>query len=528
MERLMLVVLCLWLAACGSGSSSNSAVSDTDNQTQSDEVQSDEVQSDEAQGDQTAVVFESMEALGEALFHDTNLSLNRTQSCAVCHDPDHAFIDSRLDDNNQIGAVSLGDDGVSLGDRNAPTATYASYVPDFVANGTRERLNPHGVFTEYQGAIGGQFHDGREVDLKGQAGGPPLNSIEMAMPDKATVVDRLLENDKYVASFQALFSDTVFDDVDDAYLAMTTSIGRFEKTDLFATFDARYDRFLAGEYELSEKEAAGRTLFFSSLTNCSICHQLHDESDPVLNRQETFSGYEYHNIGVPENTAVRAVNGVTEKDAGLFVNPLIDQESEKGKFKTPTLRNVAVTEPYMHNGVHRDLKTVIEFYDQYTNEQRVNNPETGLPWKEAEFPDTVSQDLLEIGKALDDQEVESMVCFLRTLTDERYENLIETKGIYCDAALVDTDSSDSTDDRYPEIPADITDSAERGEFLFHQKYTCSDCHGSDTSLEPIPGASDLDLNGDFINRSNGLMDFLQGRITEQEISELQAYLSTLE
>lgn len=66
--------------------------------------------------------FATKQALGENLFSDVNLSLNRTQSCATCHNPDHAFIDDRLDANNQISAVSIGDDQVSLGDRNAPTA----------------------------------------------------------------------------------------------------------------------------------------------------------------------------------------------------------------------------------------------------------------------------------------------------------------------------------------------------------------------------------------------------------------------
>lgn len=516
MKGLLLIVSCVWLAACGGGSSGSSSATN------------DSAPIDQPPGADRPATFASVEALGEALFHDPNLSLNRTQSCAVCHNPDHAFIDNRLDASNRIGAVSLGDDGKSLGDRNAPTAAYASFVPDFEASAARQRHNPHGKFTEYQGAIGGQFHDGREVDLKGQAGGPPLNPLEMAMPDKETVVKRLLENDKYVASFQALFNENIFDRVDDAYLAMTTSIGRFEKTDLFAPFDSKYDRFLAGEYELTEKEAAGRTLFFSSLTNCSICHQLHDENDPVLNRRETFSGYEYHNIGVPENTTIRALNGVTEKDAGLYLNPKIDQAADKGKFKTPTLRNVAVTEPYMHNGVHRDLKTVIEFYDQFVNPQRVNNPETGLPWEAAEFPDTVSQELLEVGKALDDQDVESMVCFLRALTDQRYEHLIQLKGIDCDAALVDPDPTDPDNDRYPEIPAEITDPVKRGEFLFKHKYTCSECHGDDPGLEDIPDAGLLDLSGNFIDRGNGLMDFLRGRITGQEIQELKSYLSTLD
>ena len=511
MKALMVILLCLGLVACGGGASSSSTAG-TGGQAPGNDEPVD-----------PPVIFASIEELGEALFHDPNLSFNRTQSCAVCHNPNHGFIDNRLDANNQIGAVSLGDDGVSLGDRNAPTAAYAAFVPDFVATGTRQRPNPHGAFTEYQGAIGGQFHDGREPDLKGQAGGPPLNPIEMGMADKTSVVNRVLENDKYVASFQAYFGDSIFYDIDDAYLAMATSIGRFEKTDVFAPFDSKYDRYLSGEYELTEKEAMGRTLFFSRLTNCSICHQLHDEEDSVLNRKETFSGYEYHNIGVPENTVIRLINGVTEKDAGLFLNPQISSETEKGKFKVPTLRNIAVTEPYMHNGVHRDLKTVIEFYDKFVNPERVNNPETGSPWEEPEFPDTVSTELLEIGKALDDQEVESMVCFLRTLTDARYEHLIKEKGIDCTAAVVVIDPDPT--DPYPQIPSTITDPVKRGEFLFIQRYTCSECHGDAIGLEQVPRASDLDLNGEFIDRGNGQMDFLRDWITEQEITELKAYLT---
>lgn len=379
-----------------------------------------------------APTFSSKAALGDALYHDTNLSLNRTQSCATCHTSEHAFIDNRLDADGKISAVSVGDDGFSLGDRNAPTAAYAMFSPVFEKEGTRQRFNKQNNNNTYTGAIGGQFHDGREDDLKGQAGGPPVNLIEMGMADKAAVVTRLQENDDYIAAFKLLYGETIFDDTDAAYEAMAESIGEFEKSEQFAPFDSRYDRSLTGDYVMTFKELTGKSLFFSQFANCGICHQLHNNGDPVNKFQETFTGYEYHNIGVPVNTAVRAINGVTEVDEGLLANSAITDESEKGKFKVPTLRNVAVTEPYMHNGVFRNLKTVIEFYDHFTNPARVNNPETGAPWVAPEVPATVSTSLLQVGDMMTDGQVEAMVCFLRTLTDQRYEHLIQEKGISCD------------------------------------------------------------------------------------------------
>ncbi|MCG7957383.1 MAG: methylamine utilization protein MauG, partial [Candidatus Thiodiazotropha endolucinida] len=90
----------------------------------------------------------SKEALGEALFSDVNLSVNRTQACSTCHNPDRAFIDDRLDAFGEIGAVSLGDDGISLGDRNTPSAAYAAFSPEFY-EGTRDRLNSDAG--QYQG-----------------------------------------------------------------------------------------------------------------------------------------------------------------------------------------------------------------------------------------------------------------------------------------------------------------------------------------------------------------------------------------
>ncbi|MEW8440123.1 MAG: cytochrome c peroxidase [Candidatus Thiodiazotropha taylori] len=371
----------------------------------------------------------SKEALGEALFSDVNLSVNRTQACSTCHNPDRAFIDDRLDAFGEIGAVSLGDDGISLGDRNTPSAAYAAFSPEFY-EGTRDRLNSDAG--QYQGFIGGQFLDGREANLKGQAGGPPLNPIEMNMPDKASVVARIQENEDYIEAFESLYGETLFDDVDLAYEAMTESIAKFEKTELFASFDSDYDRHINGEYDeyILTKAGLGKALFFSQeFTNCATCHQLQPNSHP----QETFSSYEYHNIGVPENTAVRAVNNTAEGfiDHGLLDNPATTDASHLGKFKVPTLRNVAVTEPYMHNGVFRDLKTVILFYDQFNNEDRSLNPETGDVWAEAEVAGTINHSELA-APALTDEEVEALVCFLRSLTDARYKHLIEENGVFCD------------------------------------------------------------------------------------------------
>lgn len=349
--------------------------------------------------------------LGEALFFDENLSLDRSQSCASCHDPEHGFADPR---RAADGAFSLGDDGVSLGDRNAPSASYAAFVPGF-------HQTKDGVW------VGGMFWDGRASGLEEQAGGPPLNPIEMGMPDRKSVVQRLQENPEYVDAFKTLFGPDIFDQTDAAFEGMTQAIASFERSDVFAPFDSKYDRFLRGEAELSRQEELGRLLFFSQqFTNCNLCHQL--KSSPI-DPAETFSNYEHHNIGVPENLAGRNQNGVAlgTVDDGLLNNPLVTGLAQRGKFKTPTLRNVAVTGPYMHNGVFQDLRTVVLFYNRYNSlsEARQINPETGQSFGSPDVPHSLSVKELTHGPALDDQRIDALVAFLKTLTDERYEHLLK-------------------------------------------------------------------------------------------------------
>ncbi len=347
--------------------------------------------------------------LGRALFFDKNLSLERNQSCSTCHDPARAFIETR--DSGVGAAASLGDDLKSLGDRNTPTLGYAAFTPAF-------------YFDKKAGEFkGGLFHDGRARSIAEQAGQPILNPIEMAMPDKSSVVARVEANDYYRDGFESVHGADVFDDTESAYRAIAGAIAAFEGTSFFSPFDSKYDRYLRGDYELTDLEDRGMTIFFSTTnSNCSNCHQFKVMDD----EGETFTNYEYHNIGTPSNRALRRANGVgtSTRDLGLGGTAQAPAPEHAGKFKVPTLRNVAVTGPYMHNGVFRDLRSVIEFYDKYNNPERTDNPETGQAWRDPEVPETVNLEQLN-AKKLSDREVDALIAFLKTLTDKRYEKLLE-------------------------------------------------------------------------------------------------------
>jgi cytochrome c peroxidase len=358
---------------------------------------------------QTLADSMDQELFGQALFFDTSLSLTRSQSCATCHETGRAFIDGRA--NDVAGAVSIGDDGHSIGDRNAPSVAYASQIPDFHQNDLGEY-------------VGGFFLDGRSATLNAQGAEPFLNPLEMAMPDRESVVQRVRENPVYVDSMQSLYGDDIFEDEIRAFELIVESIVAFEKTELFSPFDSKYDRHLRGEYELTNAEELGRILFFSQMIGCHSCH-LMDSRESTAN--EVFTNHKYHNIGVPVNQAVRDKNGVTEIDVGLLANPEVSDSLQAGKFRVPTLRNVAVTGPYMHNGVFQELETAILFYDKYlvVNQVSAENPETGEQWGDPEVDETIDLDLLQQGQPITAERARVLVAFLRTLTDRRYEPLLD-------------------------------------------------------------------------------------------------------
>lgn len=340
--------------------------------------------------------------LGRQLYLDTSLSKNRTMSCATCHDLDHAMIDPRAT-SMTLGA-SLDDDNISIGDRNSPTVTYAAFSPEF-------------HFDEEEWLyIGGQFYDGRAKNLKEQAKGPFLNSVEMMMPDEEFFMERIKENPKYVAEFKRLYGENIFDDPEKAYDASADAISMFEKSEIFAPFDSKFDRFLAGKEQLSEAEQRGLELF-NGRAKCNLCH-ISEGPKPL------FTDFTYDNLGVPINHALRTANGKGDLfvDEGLYENPEVQDEELKGSFKVSTLRNIAITGHYMYNGVFKELKTVVHFYNTMDASGAIN-PETGETWEAGEEDN--NKNIKELGDlGLSDQEEMDLVAFLKTLTDARYEHLI--------------------------------------------------------------------------------------------------------
>ncbi len=356
---------------------------------------------------------DTKESLGKQLFNDVSLSRDGTQACATCHDAEHAFIDARLDkaatvglsNGTDIAAVSVGQDDLAIGDRNTPTASYAAFIPDFHFDADE------GLF------VGGQFLDGREKDLQGQAGQPFLNPVEMQTTKEAVVTK---VEAKYAETMKALYGADIFATVEGAFTAITESIATFEKTEDFSPFNSKFDKVLKGEAAFTADEQQGLALFVAeNKGNCAACHPvpsaLSEKTDSL------FTDHTYDNLGVPVNETVRAINakGV---DEGLFLNAAVDDVELKGAFRVAGLRNVAVTAPYMHNGVFKDLKTVVHFYNTRDVANAIN-PETSLAWRTAEVDATKNTD--ELGNlGLTDTEEDQLVAFLKTLTDQKFEALM--------------------------------------------------------------------------------------------------------
>ncbi|MDP3518071.1 MAG: cytochrome c peroxidase [Pseudohongiella sp.] len=343
-----------------------------------------------------------LEALGQQLFFDTDLSFNRSQSCATCHDPARAFTDTRL--NHVNSAASIGADGRSLGDRQAPSLSYAAQTPAM-----------HEI--EDGKFAGGYFWDGRAVSLEQQAVSPLYSPIEMALPDVSVLKQRLLEKEFYQQAFSTLFSDDIWNKPDALNDAFASAVAAYQRTEIFSPFDSRYDRYLRGEYKPTLPETIGMGLFFSQgFANCSHCHQLNTLPNSV---GETFSNYQYENIGLAANTALRDANG---KGADFVDSGFMEQ----GRFKVPSLRNVAVTAPYMHNGIFNELRTVLLFYNKFNTTGGTSqiNPETQQPWGEPEIDGHRDMEKLNGGIPLSRLHMDALEAFMRMLTDQQYEHLL--------------------------------------------------------------------------------------------------------
>lgn len=238
--------------------------------------------------------------LGKQLYFDPRLSRDNTVSCASCHDPNKGW------SNGEAVATGIGG---QKGGRSAPTIINAAFSPL-------------------------QFWDGRAVGLEGQALGPIQNPIEMnlTLPELEKKLNAI---PGYRNQFKKVFGTEVTSE------NIGKAIATFERTVLCA--NAPYDKFKAGDKTaLSESAQRGMKLFFGK-ANCSACH-----SGPA------FTDGAFHNIGMGTKHE--------KPDLGRFEHSKLD--GDKSSFKTPGLREIKRTAPYMHDGSHKTLKEVVEYYNK--------------------------------------------------------------------------------------------------------------------------------------------------------------------
>jgi cytochrome c peroxidase len=336
--------------------------------------------------------------VGKLVFEDTGMSSPGGQSCADCHAATTAFSDPDNDSSTSAGVV-VG----RFGPRNAQTAMYAAYIPPLRVDGVAP-------------PVGGLFWDGRAASLEQQAEAPLLNPLEMNNPDKATVVEHV-RGATYAPLFREAFGATSLDDVDGAFTHITEAIAAFERTSTFAPFSSRYDHYLAGTVTLTEQELRGLAIFEDPQRgNCAGCHPNRPGAD---GSRPLFTSFGYANLGVPRYANSKFFlqpppwnpAGDQYIDHGLMRT--IDDPAYDGMFRVPTLRNIARTAPYGHNGYFASLAYFVDF----VNTRDVGSPDVGA-WPEPEVAANV--DRVHVGHlGLSTQDVYDVVAFLGTLTDEQ-------------------------------------------------------------------------------------------------------------
>lgn len=239
--------------------------------------------------------------LGKQLYFDGRLSKNNAISCALCHNPGTGFADAR---QFSIGAFG------TAGGRQAPTVYNTGF----------------NLF---------QFWDGRAMSLEEQAIGPIHNPIEMAETHE-TVVPKIAKIPGYQKQFKAVFGNSVnLQNIADA-------IAAFERT--IVSSNSAFDKYVMGESNAMDESAIRGMQLFKGKARCILCHN-----------GPNFTDNQFHNLGVPQE-------GLLKEDLGRY--NVTRRDRDKGAFKTPTLRSVTETAPYMHDGVFKTLEDVIAFKDQ--------------------------------------------------------------------------------------------------------------------------------------------------------------------
>jgi cytochrome c peroxidase len=332
---------------------------------------------------------------GKAIFFDTSLSVSGVQACGTCHVPSLAYTGDATTDHGL--PVALGGPNMDqTGFRNAPSLMYASFAPPFSLS---------------NGPTGGFFRDGRASSLAAQAQQPFVTPFEMANKDAAEVVSRLQNSPTTLAAFVAAYGGSALSNPDTALQDMGLALAAFETEDpSFHPFSSKYDYWLQGRAQLTAREQSGLNLFNNPTKgNCTACHPSQAQG---FSSHALFTDFTFDNIGVPRNWQIPAntPGSVSPIDGAVLTTVLtpvdVPDDAEYayydmglcgplepsaadvnarpnlsattslcGVFKVPTLRNVAATSPYFHNGVFSDLHKVVEWYvTRDINNNTGNNP----------------------------------------------------------------------------------------------------------------------------------------------------------
>jgi cytochrome c peroxidase len=350
-------------------------------------------------------------SLGELIFKDTSLSASGQMSCATCHDPNRGHA-SPFDTPVAFGGPHFpGDVGpTASGLRAPPTLRYL-------------RFNTAFRWVDGQ-PVGGFFWDGRANSLAEQAKGPFLGPFEMGNTSVEAVVVRLAST-PYAERFKVVFGADILNHPDLAFERMAFALERYQIEDpAFAPFSSKFDAVVAGRATFSPSEQRGALLFNRrDKGNCAACHP----STAAANAPGAlFTDFSYDSLGVPRQPLIAANQDPAFFDLGLcgpVRNDLRERKDLCGKFKVPTLRNVALRKVFFHNGRFHRLEDVVLFYvtrDSAPSAWYPIDVYDDLPatWRgnvntsEAPYHRSLGQTA-----ALNALEIADLIAFLHTLTD---------------------------------------------------------------------------------------------------------------
>jgi cytochrome c peroxidase len=319
-------------------------------------------------------------SLGRKLFYDRRLSLNNTFSCAMCHIPEQGFTSNEM-------ATAVGIEGRTVR-RNAPTLYNVAYFKTL-------------------------FHDSRETTLEQQIWGPLLAQNEMANPSIGYVIEKIKNSDDYNKLFQQVFHK------EPSMETIGMAIASYERT--LNSANSAFDRWYYRKFKntLDDKARRGFELF-NGKANCSGCHT-------ITPKYALFTDHSNHNTGVgyaeamektAEKQRVQVAPGVYIDVATTLINSVAETKpndlgryevtqnpQDRWKYKTPSLRNISLTAPYMHNGSLETLQQVVEFYNR-----------GGIP----------NENLDPLIKPLNltTQEMDELTAFLKSLTGDNVKELV--------------------------------------------------------------------------------------------------------